>query len=97
MNPDIIATIFLFIFLVIFYAMLTEHKTRKLEERMNRQKRPRERTCGKCDNFMIEVHNDGEGEDKWNYHCTSRFACFIDRKEVKPFQPACKQYEKRVN
>lgn len=54
-----------------------------------------EGACWNCENFMIEVHNDGEGDG--DYHCTSRFACFIDRKEVKPFQPACKQYEKRVN
>ena len=90
---NIVAT-FLFILLVIFYVMLAEHKTRKLEERLNKQEKPRERTCRKCDNFMIEVHNDGKGE--CNYHCTSRFSCFIDRKEVKPLQKACKQYEKRV-
>ena len=90
---NIVAT-FLFILLVIFYIMLAERKTRKLEEHLDRQERLRERTCRKCDNFMIEVHNDGKGE--CDYHCTSRFACFIDRKEVKPFQKACKRYERPV-
>lgn len=94
MNPDIINIVasFLFILLVVFYVMLAEHKTRKLEERLDKQERLRERTCRTCDNFLIKVHNDVKGE--CDYHCTSRFSCFIDQKEVKPFQKACKQYEK---
>ena len=95
MNPDInIVATFLFILLVIFYVFLAEHKTRKLEERLERQERLRERTCRKCANFMVEIHNETGSQS--GYRCTGRFICFIDRKEVKPFQKACKQYEKPV-
>ena len=89
-----IVAIFLFILLVIFYVFIAERKTRKLEERLDKQERLRERTCRKCANFMVEIHNETGSQS--GYRCTGRFACFIDRKEVKPFQKACKQYEKQT-
>ena len=94
MSPEIINIVaaFLFILLVILYVMLVKYKTRKLEE-LDRE-RLRERTCRKCDNFMVEIYNETGSQN--GYRCTGRFSCFIDRKEVKPFQKACKQYKKRI-